>query len=128
MTSGTQTVTLELLNPSLDTWDINNKMAEAAFRPPQFKEDESNASPTWKDFKGEMSSYFTAAEFADEKECPEKCKVAIRLYAMGQRYWRVYDNVADLSATDKEKYDSMVKAFDKYFEPKKVRKTVHENI
>ena len=97
-------------------------MAEAAFRPPQFTSDESNASRAWKDFKEEMTIYFTAAGFTDEDTCPGKRKVAILLYAMGQRYRRVYDNFTWETEEQKHKYAEVEKQFDKYFEPKKVTK------
>ena len=92
-------------------------MAEAAFRPPTFKETD-NPNQAWKDYKEDQEMYVLAAGL---HEASAQRKIAILLYGLGAKHRKIYQSFG-LTEEEKKNYDTVVSKFDGHFEPKKVVK------
>ncbi len=92
-------------------------MAEAAFRPPSFK-DTDNPSQAWRDYKEDLDMYILAAGL---EEAGEERKVAMLLYGLTQKHRKIYQSFG-LTTEQKKVYKTVVAKFDEHFEPKKVTK------
>lgn len=94
-------------------------MAEAAFRPPQFKATDVNACEAWREFKDEMDNYFMAAGLNDAEG---ERKVAILLYGLGAKYRKIFNSLTFNNVDDKKNYARVLAKFDEHFEPKRLTK------
>lgn len=94
-------------------------MAAVGFEPPKFQvNDSANAYQAWRDYKASLSVYFVAA---DLDGASAERKVAILKYGLGPNHLKTFQGFG-LSNADQKDYDTVVKAFEEHFEPKKLTK------
>ncbi|XP_064630948.1 uncharacterized protein LOC135489499 [Lineus longissimus] len=99
-------------------------MAVQGILPPKFtpaSHDMGVLATSWREYKDELDLYFLAS---GQGTAAQKQKVSLLLYQMGKQYMKVFQNELVFEAdADKDKYDKVCSAFDKYFEPKKLVKS-----